>query len=76
MIKRFEPYCDEVQYVCAETDGKALGGDIENAIRYSKLTKNKFDCIGGIASKEELLELKKHRIGCGVGRAIEEGYYG
>jgi phosphoribosylformimino-5-aminoimidazole carboxamide ribonucleotide (ProFAR) isomerase len=76
LIKRFEPYCDEVQYVCVETDGKALGGDIRNAIQYSKLTKNKLNCIGGIASKKELLELEKHKIGCGVGRAIEERYYG
>jgi len=75
LIKRFEPHCDEFQYVCVETDGKALGGDIKNAIRYSKLTKKKFNCVGGIASKDERDKLAKYNIGCVVGRALEEGYY-
>jgi len=76
IIKELEPYCDEFQYVCVETDGKAQGGDIKNAIRYSNLTKNKFNCVGGIAHKREMQKLAKHNIGCVVGRAIEEGYFG
>jgi len=74
LIKRFEPFCDEFQYVCVETDGKAMGGDINNAIKYSKLTKNKFNCVGGIAFKKEMKLLAKYNIGCVVGRAIEDGY--
>lgn len=76
LIKRFKPFCDEFQYVCVETDGKAQGGDVKNAIKYAKLTTNKFNCVGGIAYKKEIEELAKHNIGCVIGRAIEENYYG
>ena len=76
LIKRFENYCNEFQYVCVETDGKMQGGDIENAIKYSKLTKNKFNCVGGISSKQEMIKLKQYNIGCVVGRALLNGYFG
>jgi len=76
LIKRLKNYCDEFQYVCVETDGKMKGGDIKNAIKYSKLTKNKFNCVGGICSKKEMLILKKHDIGCVIGRALQDGYFG
>ena len=75
MIKRFENYCDEFQYVCVEKDGRASGGDIRKAIQYSKLTKNKFNCVGGISSKEEMIALKENNIGCVVGRALQDGYF-
>jgi len=75
LMKKLENYCDEFQYVCVETDGKMKGGDLNNAIKYSKLTKNKFNCVGGISSKQEMLELKKHNIGCVVGRALQNDYF-
>ena len=53
-IKLFEPYCSEFNYVSVEHDGKALGGDVDNAIKYSKLTKKIFNCVGGISTKEEM----------------------
>lgn len=74
-IKLFEPYCSEFNYVSVEHDGKALGGDVANAIKYSKLTKNKFNCVGGISSKEEMVELRKNNVGCTIGRKIQEGYF-
>ena len=76
LIRRLEDCCDEFQYVCVEKDGKAKGGDTDKAIRYSKLTKNKFNCVGGISTKKEMLTLKKHDIGCVVGRALQDGYFG
>lgn len=74
-IKLFEPYCSEFNYVSVKHDGKALGGDVENAIKYSKLTKNKFNCVGGINSKEEMKKLKEHNVGCTIGRKLQEGYF-
>lgn len=74
-IKLFEPYCSEFNYVSVEHDGKALGGDIENAIKYSKLTKNKFNCVGGINSKQEMIKLKENNVGCTIGRKLQEGYF-
>ena len=74
-IKVFEPYCSEFNYVSVEHDGKALGGDVDNAIKYSKLTKNKFNCVGGISTKEEMEKLKKHNVGCTIGRKLQEGYF-
>ena len=53
-IKLFEPYCSEFNYVSVEHDGKALGGDVDNAIKYSKLTKKIFNCVGGISTKEKI----------------------
>jgi phosphoribosylformimino-5-aminoimidazole carboxamide ribotide isomerase len=76
LIKELENYCEEFQYVCVETDGKAKGGDIKNAIMYSKLTKNKFNCVGGITYKEEMQQLARHGIGCTVGRVILDKYFG
>lgn len=74
-IKIFEPYCSEFNYVSVEHDGKAHGGDVDNAIKYSKITKNKFNCVGGISSKEEMLKLRKYNVGCTIGRKIQEGYF-
>ena len=74
-IKLFEPYCSEFNYVSVECDGKAKGGDVKNAIKYSKITKNIFNCVGGISSKEEMEKLKKHNIGCTIGRKVQEGYF-
>lgn len=74
-IKLFEPYCSEFNYVSVEHDGKALGGDVDNAIKYSKLTKKIFNCVGGISTKEEMKKLKKHNVGCTIGRKIQEGYF-
>jgi len=74
-IKLFEPYCSEFNYVSVEHDGKALGGDVDNAIKYSKLTKNIFNCVGGISSKEEMNRLKNHNVGCTIGRKLQEGYF-
>lgn len=76
LIKRFEPYCSELQYVSVEDDGKASGGDLKNAIKYAKLTSHPFVCVGGIASLNEVMELKQHNIFCAVGRAAQEGYFG
>ena len=45
------------------------------AIKYSKITKNIFNCVGGISSKEEMEKLKKHNIGCTIGRKVQEGYF-
>lgn len=74
-IKLFEPYCSEFNYVSVECDGKAKGGDVKNAIKYSKITKNIFNCVGGISSKKEMEILKKHNIGCTIGRKVQEGYF-
>lgn len=74
-IKLFEPYCSEFNYVSVQHDGKALGGDVDNAIKYSKLTKKIFNCVGGISTKEEMVKLKKYNIGCTIGRKIQEGYF-
>jgi len=74
-IRLFEPYCSEFNYVSVQHDGKALGGDVDNAIRYSKLTKNIFNCVGGISSKEEMNRLKNYNVGCTIGRKLQEGYF-
>ena len=74
-IKLFEPYCSEFNYVSVEHDGKASGGDVDNAIKYSKLTKKIFNCVGGISTKEEMETLRKHNVGCTIGRKLQEGYF-
>ncbi len=75
-IKLFEPYCREFNYVSVSHDGKGLGGDVENAIRYARLTSHAFNCVGGICSKEEMRLLTEHHIGCTIGRKVLEGYFG
>lgn len=75
-MRELEPYCSEFQYVCVETDGKKRGGDVGNAIKYSKATSLPFNCVGGIASRSEMERLAKERVNCVVGRGVLEGFYG
>jgi hypothetical protein len=71
----FERYCSEFNFVSVENDWKAKWWDIKSAIKYSKLTKNKFNCVWGINNKKEMDRLKKYNIWCTIGRKIQEGYF-